>query len=487
MPAFPTLPMPSGSPSSMVAKYRDRPMTAILAAGESALDFVLRHRADFAPDAPVVFGLVGRDVAQGLQLPPDVRGVVSRFDPRGTVDLARRLQPEAKRIVVVTGSSAFDRSWQARARAELSYSDGIEVAFVSDLSVAGFADMAAGLDTDTILLILTVYEDAEGHTSIPRDAAAIIAEASAAPAYGVYSSFVGAGVVGGNVESFEAIGETMAQLAIDSAAGERGPTFVDTVPEPVVDWRQVRRFGIDPALLPAGTRRLFYEPTAWERYRTQILLGAAVILLQSATITALLVQERRRQRIAGELATERFELAHLSRTAQLGALSGALAHELNQPLTSILANAQAGSQLLAAEPPNVAELAAILADIADDDRRAAGIIMQLRRLMVKGDTALEPVDLNQVVTATVTLMRSEMVARQTQVEIHRSRAELVVLGNFAQLQQVAVEPDAERRRGHGRAYPGETTPSHRDADRRRRCPGTRRHRPGSRPVARDES
>jgi hypothetical protein len=143
---------------------------------------------DFAPGAPVIFGMVGPDKAQSLDLPPDVRGVVSRFDARGTVDLARQLQPEAERIVVVTGSSPFDRSWETTARAALTYDDGIEVDFVSDMSVAGFAEMAAGLDRDAILLILTVYEDAEGHTSIPRDAATIIAAASAAPAYGVYST-----------------------------------------------------------------------------------------------------------------------------------------------------------------------------------------------------------------------------------------------------------------------------------------------------------
>ena len=161
----------------MIAKYRDRPMVAVLAAGVSALEFVLKHRAEFAPGAPVIFGLVSPETAQDLHPPPDVRGVVSRFDARGTVDLARRLQPEAKRIVVVTGSSPFDRRWQARARAELSYSDGIDVDFVSDTGIAGFAEMAAVLDRDTILLILTIYEDAEGHTSIPRDAAAIIAQA----------------------------------------------------------------------------------------------------------------------------------------------------------------------------------------------------------------------------------------------------------------------------------------------------------------------
>jgi signal transduction histidine kinase len=308
--------------------------------------------------------------------------VVSRFHARDTVDLARQLQPDARRVVVVTGSAPYDRSWQDVARLELDYDDGIEITYVSDLSLAGFAEMAAGLDPDTILLILTIFEDAEGHTSIPRDAATIIAAASAAPAYGVYSTYIGAGVLGGYVETFESIGRTMGEMAIEAAAGRAGPAIVESVPEPTVDWRQMRRFGIDETLLPPGTQLLFYDPTVWERYRLQILLAAAIIALQGATIAALVAQNRRRRRIAAELATGRLELAHLSRTAQLGALSGALAHELNQPLTSILANAQAGASMLASERPDLTELSAVLDDIVADDRRATGIILQLRRLML---------------------------------------------------------------------------------------------------------
>jgi signal transduction histidine kinase len=298
--------------------------------------------------------------------------------------------------------------------------------------------MAAGLDPDTILLILTIFEDAEGHTSIPRDAASIIAAASAAPAYGVYSTYIGAGVLGGYVETFESIGRSMGEMAIEAAAGRAGPAIVESVPEPTVDWRQMRRFGIDETLLPPGTQLLFYDPTVWERYRLQILLAAAIIALQGATIAALVAQNRRRRRIAAELATGRLELAHLSRTAQLGALSGALAHELNQPLTSILANAQAGASMLASERPDLTELSAVRDDIVADDRRATGIILQLRRLMLKGDAAMEPVGLNQVVTATVTLARSEMVARQTRVETRLSPDDVMIRGNFVQLQQVLL-------------------------------------------------
>jgi signal transduction histidine kinase len=446
--------------AAMGAKYRGLELDAVLAVGPGALDFVLSRREGFAPGTPVIFGAVSAAALDGMRLPPDARGVVSRFDLGQTVGLARRLQPDAERIVVVTGSASFDRSWLERAQAELpAFSGDLGVSYVSGLTMAGFSEMAAGLDPDTILLVLTVFEDAEGRTFVPREAAATIAAAAAAPTYSVYSSFMGTGALGGYVETFPSIGETMARMALEAREGPPAgaPAVVETVPQPVVDWRQVRRFGIDASLLPPGTERLFYEPTAWERYKPQILLAAVIIILQSATIAALVIQERRRKRIAEELALERLELAHLSRASQLGALSGALAHELNQPLASILANAEAGARLLMRTPPDLAELTEILADIAGDDKRAAGIITQLRRLMVKGDTALEEVDLNQAVAATVALAGSELVTRRTRVDFRPGEPELRVRGNLPQLQQVALNlmlnaaeamaelPPAERR------------------------------------------
>ena len=157
-----------------------------------------------------------------------------------------------------------------------------------------------------------------------------------------------------------------------------------------------------------------------------------------ATIAALIIQDRRRRRIQQELALERLELAHLSRRTQLGELSGAFAHELNQPLTSILANAEAGSPLLQMFHLIPQELKDILGDIVEEDKRAAGVIAQLRQLMVKGETKLDPMDLNEAVTATIALARSELVARQTKWEFDREQPDLPVRGNLVQLQQVIL-------------------------------------------------
>jgi C4-dicarboxylate-specific signal transduction histidine kinase len=84
-----------------------------------------------------------------------------------------------------------------------------------------------------------------------------------------------------------------------------------------------------------------------------------------------------------ESVRQRNELAHLSRVTVLGELSGSLAHELNQPLTAILSNAQAAQRFLAREQPELDEVRASLQDIVDEDKRAGEVIRRLRLLFKK--------------------------------------------------------------------------------------------------------
>jgi signal transduction histidine kinase len=420
-------------------KYRDGAFDAILVMGPPALAFVLENRGALGRAAPLVFGVVSQAALDALDLPADAHGVVSRFSIPGTLALARRLQPEAYRIVVMTGSSDFDHSWDETARSDLADVTDITVDHVSDLTLEGFEDTAAALDGNTILLILSIFGDAAGRQFTPGNAAAAIAAASAAPAYSVYDTYVGRGIVGGEVQRFRDIGAAMAEQALRLAGAEPGvEPLRETPARVVVDWRAMERFGLDRDRLPAGAIVEHYDPSAWERYRLQILLASAVILAQSATIAGLAIQGRRRRTAEREVAARRVELAHMSRVAQLGELSGALAHELNQPLTSILANAEVGLELARRDPTDLEEIVAILKDIAEDDRRAAAIIVELRRLMAKGETNLEPLDLNEVVDATVLLARSEFVVRQVVVEPRLAPGGLVVRGSVPQLKQVIL-------------------------------------------------
>jgi C4-dicarboxylate-specific signal transduction histidine kinase len=101
----------------------------------------------------------------------------------------------------------------------------------------------------------------------------------------------------------------------------------------------------------------FREATVWEQYRWEITLIAAILVTQTMLIAYVLFQSRRRRAAEAEATEQRQEVAHLMRVSVLGELSGAIAHEINQPLTAILSNAQAALHLLAQKSPDVAECA----------------------------------------------------------------------------------------------------------------------------------
>ena len=139
-----------------------------------------------------------------------------------------------------------------------------------------------------------------------------------------------------------------------------------------------------------------------------------------------------------EASLQRQEIAHLMRVSVMGELSGAIAHEINQPLTAILWNAQAALQLLLAKSPDLAEIREVLNDIVHEDTRAGEVIQRLRNLLRKGDRKLEPVDLNALVNSTVALLHSELIARNIQVRLDLADTLPATSGDPVQLQQVLL-------------------------------------------------
>ena len=148
------------------------------------------------------------------------------------------------------------------------------------------------------------------------------------------------------------------------------------------------------------------------------------------------ITERRRGERAA--AMQRDELAHLSRVAMLGELSGSLAHELNQPLTAILSNAQAAQRFLARNPPDLGSLEDILTDIVKNDRRAGLVIQRLRSLIKKEETQFDRLDVNEVVQDSMRLMQSDLLHREVSASTALASNLNAVRGDRVQLQQVLL-------------------------------------------------
>jgi two-component system, LuxR family, sensor kinase FixL len=122
----------------------------------------------------------------------------------------------------------------------------------------------------------------------------------------------------------------------------------------------------------------------------------------------------------------------------LGELSGALAHELSQPLTAVLSNAQAARYLLNRHPLDLEQLTAALDDIIRNDQRAGAVIDRLRALLRKGDTALQRVNVNDVARDVIELASGELMSRRVAVRSTFAPAIRPVLGDRVQLQQVVL-------------------------------------------------
>ncbi|HTP72538.1 MAG TPA: MASE1 domain-containing protein [Burkholderiaceae bacterium] len=172
---------------------------------------------------------------------------------------------------------------------------------------------------------------------------------------------------------------------------------------------------------------------------TQVLVRAKAVELDGQACTISIVRDiSELRRVELQAREQRLQLTHLTRVASLTELSSTLAHELNQPLTAILSNAQAALRFLSREPAKLDEIRPILQEIVEADKRAGELIHHLRLLMKRGDEQFVRVDLNQVVRKVLELLHGEFVTRDVDVRFGLSHELPQVHGDPVQLQQVVM-------------------------------------------------
>jgi len=145
-----------------------------------------------------------------------------------------------------------------------------------------------------------------------------------------------------------------------------------------------------------------------------------------------------RRRADAEARQLREELAHVGRVSTIGELTASLAHELGQPLTAILSNAEAAQRLLESDTADVAEVQAILQDIVEDDQRACEVISRLRGLLKRGPLARSALDLNEITREVARLVRGDAVTRGVSIRLDLAPGLPLVSGDRVELQQVLL-------------------------------------------------
>jgi signal transduction histidine kinase len=430
-------------------KYGEFGVDVIVPVGHRALKFAVDQLGEALPKVPIVFALCAAPQVEPSPLPANVTGrlaAASRFVP--TLDMARTLQPDAERVVVVGGAGSSDSAAIAAAmRAAADMVKPLPVTTLRGLRLDTLLRTLRQLPRRSIVVFANYRIDGHGQAFEPLDIIGSMAHASAAPMYTQLRSYVGEGVVGGSVTRFDDEGSRTGQLVarvLARRAGEPMPPVESITNSFVVDWRQLRRWQLSEKLLPPGTEVLFRDRTVWQRYWMLVLVAAAVIGAEMLLITRLLLERRRRIRAQRVLEAQqrraeetRRQVAHMGRVALVGELAATISHELRQPLAAIRANAEAGDLLLASAPSESSEAREIFRTIVDDDARAVDVIESVRKLLRKDEPTVSTVDLNQICRESVRLLQHEAVLRNTRLELAMA-GQAMVTGDPIQLEQVVL-------------------------------------------------
>ncbi len=430
-------------------KYQGFRPDAIVAEGAQALRFATDRLTTLFPGVPIVYGLVFEPIINFSALPANVTGRRQPLPFAQTFSLARALQPDAERVVVLGGASAMDSVILSHGlRSITPLLNGMKLEVLQDWSYESLIDTLRRIPPRSFVIFSSFRRDQWGQEFNSGDLMASLTRVASVPVYGIARNWVGNGVVGGGVMDFGDDGTRTGRLLVRVLRRPRGepmpPPEVAATPL-VVDWRELQRWGLPESRLPPNTEVLFRTPSLWERYRTTVLATLGALLLQSGLILWLLLERRGRLRSQAALREsearadeQRRELSHLGRVALVGELSAALAHEMKQPLAAILTNAIVGQRLLQADGAATADLRAILEDIAADDRRATDVIDHVRGLVRKDGAKVQALSANTVVSEVLVLVHTDLKRRGVVVSTRLCEPAPLVLADRVELQQVVL-------------------------------------------------
>jgi PAS domain S-box-containing protein len=309
----------------LARKYAATRVDLIVVCGDGAARLLLRERATLLPAVPLVYCRLTPTAPEPSALPPGVTGVAMPLPWAATLELVLRLHPDVERIVFVGGAGDSDRVLEVQAREAFApYRERVQLTYLVGLTLPQVVAAVRALPARTVVVFGGFLRDGAGRTFTTPEALRLVAAGGASPIYGVFDTLLGQGIVGGVMVRFEGLGARTAEVGLRVLRGEPpGPEVVlRDAGVPMFDARQLQRWDIAEARLPAGSLVQFRSPTVWQLYTWPIVGGFTLIASQALLITGLLLERRRRRRIQAGLDERlRFESLLAELTARLAALA----------------------------------------------------------------------------------------------------------------------------------------------------------------------
>lgn len=283
----------------LAALSAGRLLDLVIPIGGPAVQFAQRHRQALFPRTPLLIAGTDERHIQQAALTPNDAVVAGRIELSRIVQTILQVLPETTNVVVVIGASPLEKFWLKEVRnAYQPLTNRVSFQWLHELSFAEMLKRCAALPPRSALFYALMAVDAEGVPQWEEGALTQLHEVANAPLFGVFGTQLGRGIVGGPLMDMEEMGRNTAKVATRILRGE-APGDLRILPQemgiPQFDWRELRRWGIREARLPAGSEVRFRPPGVWEHYWWlacgAILFGA----LQAALIVGLLMNRTKRR------------------------------------------------------------------------------------------------------------------------------------------------------------------------------------------------
>jgi len=231
----------------------------------------------------------------------EVTTIWIELDARKTLEIARRLQPNARLVVVIGSSSPTGQNLLDQVREQISGDPNhLPVTYLTNLAMPEIYEKVAALGPESLVLYVSFARDVNGRQFISTEVMSRINAVSKAPVYVVLETNVGLGAVGGYVTSFAELGKQAGEMGLQMLSGKH-PEDAVARSEYLFDWRQLQRWKIPESALPSGSVVLFRQRTVWESYKWYILAVILLCLLETLLLLGLLWQRGEKRKVEATL------------------------------------------------------------------------------------------------------------------------------------------------------------------------------------------
>jgi PAS domain S-box-containing protein len=306
-------------------KYANVKIDAIITVYLSALDFLLREKPLLFPRVPIVAAEVTRTYAETLDRSPLRRRITATImgdNASGIVAAALRFKPKTQRFALVGGSTQLDAYYEQLFRVALKREAGpFEVIDLTKLPMQEILSRVGALPRDTVVLYGSIIRDGSGQSFTPREALTLLSRASNAPVFGLYDSYLGYGIVGGHLISFERQGKIAATMVLQLMAGASPgdiPFAGEDAYVDLYDWRELKRWKIPETAIPKGSELRYYVPSFWQASHWLIVGTLGLVFIETVLILGLLMNIRQRKQAERSLRASEEQVQLTTDTAGAG-------------------------------------------------------------------------------------------------------------------------------------------------------------------------